>query len=1001
MDNQETQIHKIVAGMFGVASGSDLLAIMNNFAAANGNQAFAVRLATFLPEATVEERVDSLMANFGFENDDTDPESPGSLAHTYFHNALDGGANVGNVVYAAVQFLSSETLADDFPAFVPWANLLANKALLAEIYSANFGSTTLEEMAVPFSGEIPTDSLLTNEEAVALLESVGISIPVDIDFTFAADSTSVIEGGVITYTVTASQPVEEDTEVVFTIVPDDSTAADQGTSSTNLNDFNSGSLNPATVVIAAGETTATFQFTAKNEGLTETIENFSVTATVAGETFTETTQLLDGAAAVSLTVDGDEPGGTSGSDVYSALPAQNGAGALIDTLQDIDTIDGGDGTDTLNATISGAPDGTIAPTLTSVEHVNIRFTGGAALDLIGSTGVTNVGSNQSTAAGSFDNLGSVGNLSVSNQSIGVTFNGSTASSLTLTIDTVGASAATTVDLNDATATSLMLNLHNNDGDLVTLSQAAGTATSLSASLMGDNVIDFSAVDDAATSFDVDGNGSLTADATSSTFAALTDLNVSGDAAVDLSGILIGTLETVAAGGTTGGVGVQVDDTATSITTGSGDDNVIQTAALAANATVDLGGGDDNYTIGAATDDATASVEGGEGEDTLSATAAVLATPVANPEIYTGFDVLAVTDVIPDATSIDLSDFEGIDSFKASQGVAAAGTGTVTGVGNGASVTMAGDLATNTGALVVTMADASGADDSLNFVIDTQITENSDATVDTTAATATTTISGVETLNVESTGTPDNDPAGSEVDIANNTLALTNDDLVTLNISGDQMLVFASAATMEDLAAINAGDNTAGVNIDVSAAPGTAAAITITGSQGDDTLLGSDNADTISGGDGADTITGGGEADTLSGGAGNDIFAMLLDSDSTLVKLDKISDFSANTVGQGTDGAADENGATATVDDRDGDVIDISALDLGARGIIEFSVQADSADALTFLNNASADLGLDAINIAFVSSTGRIFIDANNDGTADSVVELTGVTTLDEAAFVVV
>ncbi len=49
--------------------------------------------------------------------------------------------------------------------------------------------------------------------------------------------------------------------------------------------------------------------------------------------------------------------------------------------------------------------------------------------------------------------------------------------------------------------------------------------------------------------------------------------------------------------------------------------------------------------------------------------------------------------------------------------------------------MAGDLATNDGELIVELDDASGSSDSLNFIIDTLIDENSDAAVDNTAATA--------------------------------------------------------------------------------------------------------------------------------------------------------------------------------------------------------------------------------------------------------------------------
>ncbi len=312
----------------------------------------------------------------------------------------------------------------------------------------------------------------------------------------------------------------------------------------------------------------------------------------------------------------------------------------------------------------------VAPSLTSIEEVNIRFSGAAELDFVGATGVDSVYANKSTAAGTFSNLGDAQELGVSNQSSNVTFEDSTADDLMIGLHSVGANAATTVDLDNASATSMMLDLANNDGELVTLEQDNGTATEIDVTVSGDNVIDFLSPEDAATSFSVSGNGSLTVDGTNSSFDVLTDLNVSGGASVDLSAVgAIGTLETVTAGDTIGDVSVIVDASATSITTGSGDDSVEQTAALAANASVDLGDGDDIYTIGDDADDDTASVEGGDGEDTLSSTAAIFAGPIDNPEIYTGFDVLAVSDVLLDTFSIDVSEFDGVDSFKAGDGVA--------------------------------------------------------------------------------------------------------------------------------------------------------------------------------------------------------------------------------------------------------------------------------------------------------------------------------------------
>jgi hemolysin type calcium-binding protein len=999
---QQNEILDVCNGFFNGAPGQ---AFLNDFIAAIESgltieeladlfEASSVFTDTILGgQNTTAAKVANLMENYGLTLGNSDPASADAIAEAFFTSQLDAGVSYADVVLQAVAYLEGPVP----DIFLPIQTLYNNKAAVGAAYSAVNSSTDINELQGVYA-TLTGDAPLTQEQIDAIVgTSAGLS------FSLEADGNSVLEGQALTYTVTASQPVTEDTVVAFNVVPSNTTAADQGTSDTNLNDFAPGSFNPVSVTILAGETTATFEVTAANDGVTELPENFSVTAEVNGETLTESTQLLDGAGAFKLTVDGDNFTGTANDDVFSAIPAQDGASNLIDTLQNVDVLDGGDGWDQLNATLEGNPAGTIAPSLTSVEAVNARFSGVTTLDFIGSTGVEKVVASKSTAAGTFDNIGDAEELGVSNQSSNVDFFGSTADNLMVGLHTVGANAPTTVNLNDATATTMMLHLDNNDGDLVTLEQAGGTATEMSVDVSGDNVIDFFSVEDAATSFSVSGWGSLTADATNSSFDVLTDLNVSGNASVDLSAVgAIGTLETVAASGTSGDVSVIVDDTATSVETGSGDDTVVQTAALAANASVDLGDGDDNYTIGDDADDATASVEGGDGEDTLSSTAAIFAGPITNPEIYTGFDVLAVTDVLPDTFAIDVSDFDGVDSFKAGNGVAAAGTATVNGVGNGSTVTLGGDLATNTGALVVNLDDATGGSDSLDFIIDTLIDENSDAVVDTTAATATATISGVEILAVESTGTPDEDPDGAEMDIANNTLVLTNDELVELNISGDQMLAFTSAASMEDLDTIDASSNSGGVSIDVTNAVVAAAAIDITGTDMDDVINGANtvNGDTISAGDGADTIVGNGGADMLSGGDGNDLFALLAVEDSTLASLDVISDFSANTVGQGVEGAVDENGATLTAADRDGDVIDLLAIDGSGGNVIELSVQSNSADAQLFIQNAAADPGLAAVNIALDSSTGRVLIDADDDGTVDSVIELTGVTDITEAAFVI-
>ena len=69
-----------------------------------------------------------------------------------------------------------------------------------------------------------------------------------------------------------------------------------------------------------------------------------------------------------------------------------------------------------------------------------------------------------------------------------------------------------------------------------------------------------------------------------------------------------------------------------------------------------------------------------------------------------------------------------------------------------------------------------------------------------------------------------------------------------------------------------------------------------------------------------------------------------------------------------------------------------------------SVQSNASDAQTFLQNLGADTtaALDnAFGAALDSSSGKLYIDMNSDGTVDSVAQLTGTTTIDAAAFVLV
>ena len=715
-----------------------------------------------------------------------------------------------------------------------------------------------------------------------------------------------------------------------------------------------------------------------------------------GETFT-------------LTINQDTISGTADNDTFNAGAVQDFTGKLIDTLQDVDTINGGEGTDTLNVTLVGTA-GTVTPVLQSVENVNTRFTtaDNKVLDLSASTGVDNITVANSTKTGVVSSVGDAA-LAVKNQNVAVSFDKSTATTLNLALDTVGVVSATAatqvaVDLGASVASkATSLNITTNASNVeVKDTTGANVATAATIAATGENELVLT-----------DG-------------AALASLTVTGAGSVDVSGVGLVKVDTLTVGD--GGITFNTgDSTATTfsattgagkdtltvdganvktISTGAGDDSVTTaTAALAATASINLGAGDDTLTLHAASA-AGATLTGGDDKDTLAVAAADFVTisgyGATDLAKITGFEVLSLTDAaVGNGASIDLSKIDGLTGFQ-SKGVDTGGAATVSNVGANADIIFKGDLSTNDGTLTVSLKDATGSSDAVNLTIDTAITQNNDGTVDTTAATVTTTIAGVETINVNSTGTLSTAvTTGSKTDIAANTLALTDTLLTTLNVTGDQAFIFNTADAQTKLATIDASALTAGATISAAATTtATNAALTITGSATEaNTLTGSSNADTIVGGANTDTIKGGAGADALTGGAGNDTFVYGAAAESTLINLDVITDFQANTKGKGADGAVTDAGAAGFAD-RDGDVIDLSAFVAGPiTNKIDVSVQANSSDAQTFLQNLG-DATTDTLGVALDSSTGRLFVDVNSDGTVDSIIQLTGVTTIDEAAFAI-
>lgn len=714
----------------------------------------------------------------------------------------------------------------------------------------------------------------------------------------------------------------------------------------------------------------------------------------------------------SLTADQDTLAGAAGNDTYTAGSVQTANAGLQDSLQSVDSINGGAGTDTLNVTLNQGV--VAAPSLTSVENVNLRVTAAASsLSLAGATGVTNVTIENSTIAstavtGTVSGVGAA-NLAVKNQKTAVSFDGSTATTLGLTLDTVGtggtvAPAHIAVDLGlVAAAKATTLNITANNANADVNATQAGVVTTVNVAATGVNELKLNDAKATATAITVTGAGSVDFVTNGVTLTAVKTLTVAdGGVTIDATGGVLETATTGAGKDTLTVVGSKVK----TISTGAGDDKVTAaTDALGATAVVDLGAGNDTLSLAVAPT-AGVTLKAGDGTDTLDVTAAAYATITgvgftdAQRALISGFEVLSLSDATGASGTTDLSKLAGLTSFQA-KGVAVANA-TVSGVGANAAIILKGDLATNKGALTVTLKDATGSSDALNLTLNANYAEGNNVGPATIAAiTETVSAANVEVLNVTSTGTastPFLGAVGTVADGVNNTLALTADALTTLNVTGDQAFTFSTADTQTKLATIDASANTGGAVISAAATiTATNAALTIKGSAtASNSLTGSANADTIVGGAKADVITGGKGGDTLTGKGGNDKF-MFAAGDSSIGtgKFDTITDFVANTKGAGVNGAVTAVGATGVAAaDLTGDVLSFAKLTTDGKIIID--VLNSAADATTFLAN---NTGSGSFVAALDKSSSNLYVDNTNDGVADFYIHLTGVTTIDAAAIV--
>lgn len=669
-----------------------------------------------------------------------------------------------------------------------------------------------------------------------------------------------------------------------------------------------------------------------------------------------------------LTIGEDNRVGTAGNDVFSAPVIQGNGGALASTLETIDTLDGGAGTDTLNATVQNAS----AAVLKNIENVNARFVAAVALDLDNATGVNSVTVASSSAAGTVGGLGAIANITVKDQAKDVSFDDSTATTLNLTLSSFGTSAAA------------------NNVDLA--ATVAAKVTTLNATLNNANATIDSTVADAFTALVVDATGANSLSLVDSGNDVKT-VTVKGAGSLDVTGTaLTGALTSFDASANTGGVKADIRSTAAAdVKGGSGADVIDMDTAVIANSTVALGAGNDKLYAGALVNNFK-TVDGGEGTDIINLTNGATLTAGTAAKI-SNFEVL---DVSGGTGTYDIS-LEGFTKVQIDEAISGALAGAITlnNAGAGFALDVMSKAKTNANfalgaAQTIALKDDTGSSDAVSINVTINDGNNDGAVDGNVTFSGSTTIAGVESITVNSTvGTLD-------TDVKANAYSTTFTDLIaanvkTLTLTGNSDIVFTALTNAGNtLTKVDAGAATGDVTLNASAITTTVA---YTGSQGVDTYTAT-NGGSIYAGKGNDAITltaagAGGKADTVIYKAASDVSMTDTDANS------KIDAFTIETITNFVTGTA------AVANTEEADVFDITSFGFTgyARSAVNkggLAAPVEGGNFATSITDFFADAAGDR-GVAFGTNGGAtyVFVDANKDGnfTAadDIVIKLAGVT----------
>lgn len=685
-----------------------------------------------------------------------------------------------------------------------------------------------------------------------------------------------------------------------------------------------------------------------------------------------------------LTVNQDNFTGTADNDTFNAAAAQDGAGTLINTLQSVDAIDGGAGTDTLTATLAQANE--VAATIKNIENVNVRFADAKAiLNLSNTTGLSAVTVADSTTAGSLKAIGALADLTIKNQNqnINVAGTAGTATTLALKLDTVGTNVAGTItpitlDLGvDNASAATTANITANNAYVKVDSTKADVITTATIAATGTNALTFT---DSGTT--------------------LTKVTITGAGSVDLSGAALAKVTTFDASASTGAIKAELTESAkaVTITTGTGNDVIDADAVATAGSSANLGAGNDTLYVGANLAAFDKGVDGGEGTDIINIIDGSKLDATTSKYI-TNFETLDVSGGTGNY-DVSLNSFATVQIDEAIAGALvgavdfknAADTFTLT-IASKAKTNSNFDVAKN---ITVTGKDYAGTTakgTAETFTLVANLNDgNKDNAADGDINAQTVTVAGVENVVINANVTTlDGGTDALKASKSTLTAKIVATEAEVLTIKGDASVDLSGVTTIGVVNKVDASASTGNVTVKMSTQGNSVA---YTGSEGVDTYTASAKGDTIYTGKGADVVD-----LTASTGAARDTFVLKAATDSQVTDTSKDGKITL---------AADTGFDAITKFDIGGgitaDRIDLTNFGFSGaqRGVENVNAKVAGTTDLTsvvdLFSSVAGDRGVAFSNLGGADT--YVFVDANKDGnfTAadDIVIKLTGVTSISEA-----